>query len=382
MNESHWEYDYIHMEVFSGTMPTIEQTGYLLDNGADINAMDENGHTALYSSIECECHYDFEKVKYLLSRGASTKCGGFQFIPLLFHVKNLEQIKILVEEYGISVDELYHDEGMYEESGKDCCTRLFDAIIDMDFEIVKFLVENGANVNHEDYSGRTPLCYASGDTRFMEENDPAYVERDNEEIIKYLIEKGSIVDNKDDCSLETPLFAANPVGARVLLENGANVNSEDCMGRTPLFYSNPMVTRILLENGASVNHLDGAGKTPLFDFNIRKDCRPGSDARAYENQVSVARILLENGADVKHEDYYGLTPLDYGDMNCNIVRIFMSWRISMILGGIFRAKRVVNMLRREPDNLFNEEYCGFRMKKLGMGDDFIENVRSKRRKIV
>ena len=74
MNESHWEYDYIHMEVFSGTMPTIEQTGYLLDNGADINAMDENGHTALYSSIECECHYDFEKVKYLLSRGASTKC--------------------------------------------------------------------------------------------------------------------------------------------------------------------------------------------------------------------------------------------------------------------------------------------------------------------
>jgi len=21
MNESHWEYDYIHMEVFSGTMP-------------------------------------------------------------------------------------------------------------------------------------------------------------------------------------------------------------------------------------------------------------------------------------------------------------------------------------------------------------------------
>ena len=69
-------------------------------------------------------------------------------------------------------------------------------------------------------------------------------------------------------------------------------------------------------------------------------------------------------------------------MNCNTGRIFMSSRISMILGGIFRDKRVSNMLRREPDNLFNEEYCDFRMKKMGMGDDFIENIHSKRRKIV
>ena len=55
-------------------------------------------------------------------------------------------------------------------------------------EIVKFLLENGANINSKDKYGRCPLHFA-----LYEGNQEAQTL----EVVKFLIEKGADVNSKD-----------------------------------------------------------------------------------------------------------------------------------------------------------------------------------------
>jgi len=89
--------------------------------------------------------------------------------------------------------------------------------------IVRWLIENGADVNKENKDGNTSLIEA------------CYYGNDN--IIKLLIENGADV-NKENKYNNTPLIKACEKGyeniVRLLIENGADVNKENKHGDTPL----------------------------------------------------------------------------------------------------------------------------------------------------
>ncbi|HNQ68947.1 MAG TPA: ankyrin repeat domain-containing protein [Bacteroidales bacterium] len=111
----------------------IEPVHYIVENNkVDINAKDRSGGTALMYAVD---HDQFETAKYLLENGA-------------------------LQTYGWLVYPIH------------------DAVENSNFEMVKLLVEYGADVNCKNGEGETPLGYAK------------QYPTDKAEIIDFLIEKG------------------------------------------------------------------------------------------------------------------------------------------------------------------------------------------------
>lgn len=94
----------------------------------------------------------------------------------------------------------------------------------IELEILKDLLDAGANVNSKDGVGRTPLSWAA--------------ERRAKSVLQILLDAGSEIDSVDRCN-RTPLFYAtinNNVGAvKVLLERGSiGTTVQTSAGRNPL----------------------------------------------------------------------------------------------------------------------------------------------------
>ena len=91
-----------------------------------------------------------------------------------------------------------------------------------DLEVVKILVENGADVNYRNIDGITPLMNGCS--------------KGNLDIVKFLVDQGSNMDAKNNRG-ETALFYASSYNTHVeiikfLIEQGADVNSESNDGKT------------------------------------------------------------------------------------------------------------------------------------------------------
>ena len=94
--------------------------------------------------------------------------------------------------------------------------------------------------------------------------------------------------------------------ARLLLENGINVNAEDKDGDSPLhsasYSGNLEIARVLLHHGANANVKNDRGETPLHRVSQGK----------YESQsdgVGIAKLLLDRGVDVNSRDEDGVTSI-------------------------------------------------------------------------
>jgi hypothetical protein len=128
-------------------------------------------------------------------------------------------------------------------SGRRCEPVLFSAVFGGDAQIVKLLLDKGADVMARDEFSSTPLHLAAG--------------RGLWPIVEILIRKGAELEARDGLG-HTPLDQAASSGrleaARVLLENGAAVDARDTRGETALFKAtqenHPEMVRLLLAHGA------------------------------------------------------------------------------------------------------------------------------------
>ncbi len=162
--------------------------------------------------------------------------------------------------------------------------------------LVKYLVEQGADVNQKDAYGETSLFAA--------------VRKSSENIVTYLIEQGADVNQKNACG-ETSLFAAVRRGneniVKYLVEHGADVN-EGIYGNTPLFAavrkSNENIVKYLVDHGADVNHKNACGETSLF-------------AAARTGNENIVKYLTEHGANINERDRWDKTPLHIAIDNKN-----------------------------------------------------------------
>ena len=130
------------------------------------------------------------------------------------------------------------------------------------FGVVKLLLEDGADINKVDFSGWTALMWAS-----------ASFER-HQGVVQYLVEQGAdkeMADSRNSCGCTALIFAAmrGHFGVvKLLLEDGADVNKVDMMsGWTALHWAalcgHAEILSLLMAYGASLTARDNYGRLPI-----------------------------------------------------------------------------------------------------------------------
>lgn len=344
---------------------------WLIENGAELESKNIYGRTPL--SLAARSGYE-AVCKLLLEGGAELESKDiYEQTPLSYAAGNgYEAVSKLLLENGAEVNSqdstgstpLTHavrwghegtvkillaidwiDADRKDHAGQ---TPLYWAVFQNRLAIATILLMSGkVNVNSRDTEKRTPLC------RLLEKDETFTIvhhhqrgtfvgigtlgyrstswktQETHEAIARLLVDNGADV-NLSGSNGRTPLsFAAerrNDNIIKMLLEKGAAVEAKDNTGRTPLSWAaessrNENSIRILLERGAEIESKDDAGRTPLswaagrrkpdaydfYDTSIMD--APGiSDG---ENDMNIIKMLLQAGANVESKDINGRTPLSW-----------------------------------------------------------------------
>ena len=112
-------------------------------NILEINSKDINGRNALYWAINKN---KTEIIKELLSLGINTEISpNLSAINYAIYLDNIKILKCL-KNCGLNIDEIDDVNS----------TPLIYAILYKKQNSIKYLIENGANLEHEDFLGNTP----------------------------------------------------------------------------------------------------------------------------------------------------------------------------------------------------------------------------------
>ncbi|BET28718.1 hypothetical protein wCauATS_09200 [Wolbachia pipientis] len=168
---------------------------------------------------------------------------------------------------------------------------LFSAIERKDIRKVSDFLDGGANIEAKGINNQTPLCVASC--------------KGNLYVLKLLLSRNAKVNVQDD-SRKTPLHYAAREGhsdvAELLLGRGTMIDAEDCFGMAPLHYAayhnRKNMVSFLIKQDAKIEAVDKEAKTPLH-------------YAAGKGHLDVAELLLDRGAIIDAEDRFGMTPLHY-----------------------------------------------------------------------
>ena len=118
------------------------------------------------------------------------------------------------------------------------------------------------------------------------------IKNGNVDFVRFLLENGADVNGLNDDNLKAAVIGGHINMVRLLLQKGANNRSINKAFREAIF-NNPAnpdsfnIAKLLLENGADINHVDVCGYTPLMEAVRRGD-------------INMVILLLDNGADVNH----------------------------------------------------------------------------------
>jgi ankyrin repeat protein len=231
----------------------------LLDKGADVNAKNKAGATALMWAVG-----DRDKVRALLDRGADVNAQA---------ASGRTPLMIAVGSPGAA-------------------------------EVAKLLIDKGANAAYS-HQGYTVLMAAA-----------ASGER---EVVRLLLAKGADVKAKNRVgwtALHDAALAANRGIAEDLLNHGADVNAwETLQGRTPLLWAatsgNADVVKLLLERGADATVRETfSGTTALI-------CAAASD----HGDSGLVSLLLDKRADPGAKDSLGDSALDWARLHGDSIAI-------------------------------------------------------------
>ena len=191
------------------------------------------------------------------------------------------------------------------KDGDDLATPLIVAARDGNLYIVKFLLRYGANIEAR---GTINI-----DGLVVEDCTALWVAaaKGHFDVVRFLIEQNAEVDGRTS-SNSTPLRAAAFDGyldiVRCLVENGADVNARNHYNNTPLMIAccegHLDVASYLIKHGANINLQDNDGRSCLHQASKR-------------GHVQLVCMLLASGAR-QAQSLYRLTPLLEASNNCKI----------------------------------------------------------------
>jgi len=239
--DNQWRKTLLHQASKNSTQACVK---LLLDNGAEVDSLDDNGNTPL---------------AWAARRG------------------NLEIVKLLVENKA----NVNHQNMKCEYN----LGPLFYAIIENHTEVVKFLLNNNADINIRSSWGLTPLTCAKIASRGCSHN----------EILSILLSYGAMDDNFDDLDKDKALFFAIQIehdsieSIDLLLSEGASLEARSKIEGTPLIYAimcNSLnIAEYLINQGADINAKTNIGCTAL------------STAISGQN-IKACVLLIQHGAKI------------------------------------------------------------------------------------
>jgi ankyrin repeat protein len=270
---------------------------FLIDNNANIDLPDKNGNTPIHWAIERNNEAFF---KYFLEQHAAlNEANKRGDAPLHWALRfNRPEMAMQLVLANVNLTERNADRttALHQaadknffnvvavlvrrkvpinlRAGEDLDTPLHLASKNGDYDVVRFLIDNGADINIQNARGETPLFRAVGN------------ENTRLDVVEYMVTHGAVVDTADkngSTSLHEAAKVASGSTIDVLVKHGGNVEKRDRLGRTPLYiaglYRNLQAAKALVERHADVN----ASKKPL------EGAIKGGDE-------DVIRFLIEKGA--------------------------------------------------------------------------------------
>ena len=247
--------------MYAAETGSVDAMRLLIDRGADVNAQNAFGSTALMWSVA-----DPAKVRLLLDHGAqvnlAARSGRTALIVAAFTNPSAEVVRLLLDKGAkVGVMDLRH------------VTPLNAATFGNDTATVRLLLDAGADIDTPDtFIGLTPLMNAAGNR--------------NVEAVKLLLAAGAKVNAVSKTeglpkiqtgTVEfggwTPLLMAAAFGpqeaVKVLLDAGGRIDAQDYRGFTPLMLAvgtdryDPRIVNLLLAHGADLRPTNHAGETAL-----------------------------------------------------------------------------------------------------------------------
>ncbi len=233
------------------------KTRMLVERNADVNVQSRQGRTPLM--IAARCDGNSATVGLLLSKGADPRrsdASGVTALQQAAHAGDPETIRLLIAK-GAEVNAL-------DNRGD---SALMDAAGRGSLEAVQLLLSEGAHINVTRHSapivknGQLALAKVTALILAAPYGSP--------ELIKKLVDAGADVNAHDSREMTPLMFAVasenqNPAVVRVLLRAGASVNAKSNTGETALDWAmkfgNPAVISILRNAGAQ--HGNQRGETP------------------------------------------------------------------------------------------------------------------------
>jgi len=226
----------------------------LIQHGADVNVKDYEGFTPLYFAIH---NNDSDFMNTLIANGADVNTkypGGETLLQSAAITGRTDSVKLLLQA-GADINAA-NDRGQtslhYPLDIKNSNYKKYK----LSKDTLELLLANGADVNLKDRAGRTPLHLAA--------------ESADGDIVKLLLNKGANVNAKDDESGFTALHHAARLGkknvAELLIARGADINAKDKHGHTPLYTAvnhDYKFAEFLISKGADSGIRTESGQTLL-----------------------------------------------------------------------------------------------------------------------
>ncbi|KAK7177745.1 ankyrin repeat protein [Paraphaeosphaeria sporulosa] len=303
--------------------------GLLLNSGADVNAKDNNGCTALHQGAG---QGQAEVVVLLLKQEADVNLkdnDGWTSLHRAADQGHTVEVALLLNHkadvnakddggwtslhraadrgHAIVVGLLLKHEADVNSKDNDGWTSLHRAADQGHAEVVGWLLNSGADVNAKDNDGWTSLHRAA--------------DQGHAEVVGRLLNSGADVNAKDNdgwTSLQQAADQGHTVVVGWLLNSGADVNAKDNDGWTALHQASNQgyagVVKWLLDSGADVNAKDNDGSTALH---------------LAADSTEVVWWLLNSGADINVKDSDGWTSLER-----------TAWKGNKVLVKLFKLARV------------------------------------------
>ena len=205
-------------------------------------------------------------------------------------------------------------------------TPLHSACASGSLEIVKLLLDRGANIHEKEADGGTALHIAAAEgnlkitemlllsvkcTSIHEKNmygrTPLHwaARSGHSGVAQLLLDRGAIIDEKEVEGF-TALHLAAANGhfefAELMIANGANCHEKEVNGWTPLHWAARFghfkFAQLLIENGANIQEEEFDGWTPLH-------------LAAAKGHLDIAQLLIDKGGNIDAKNGNARTPLNW-----------------------------------------------------------------------